>query len=128
MWQALRLLVPIIVAVIGVMGAVVPLYITNTASTAEIETRLSFIPLYDYYLKNPLYDKNIKEFIIGIGNLGNAPATNLSIILRSCQPADLFLDLNHANSRFIILLTVSGTFRINIASIQQNFRTRKDRR
>ena len=119
-------LVPIIVAVIGVVGAVVPLYITNTASTAEIETRLSFIPLYDYYLKNPLYDKNIKEFIIGIGNLGNAPATNLSIILRSCQPAELISGSKSCEFKIHNITNGFRYSRINIASIQQNFRTRKD--
>jgi hypothetical protein len=69
-------LVPIVVAVIGVVGTFVPIYINNPTSTAEISTRVSLRPTLEH---------NVLSYLIDIRNQGNAPATNLSIFVRICS-------------------------------------------
>jgi hypothetical protein len=64
-------LVPIIVAVIGVVGTIVPIY--TTSSTAELVTRVSLLPEHDN-----------KSYFVLITNRGDVPATNISITIRSC--------------------------------------------
>lgn len=77
----LRFLVPIIVAVIGVVRAVVPaVYVNSLQSRPDSDVTISASTNNHF----PGRDFGISYFTIGIGNeAGNALATKLSIILES---------------------------------------------
>jgi hypothetical protein len=69
--------VPIIVAVIGVVGAVVPaIYVNSLQSQPDPEVTIS---ASSFSLK---FAPNVRQFLIDIANAGNAPATNLSLLFK----------------------------------------------
>ena len=99
-------IIPIIVAVIGVVGTIAPLYINNSVSTNPgivIEAQ-------------PL-ESNVSGDIVHIGNVGNAPATNMSVILSSCWSG-----YSNMTSRFM-LQPLTSDCKARIHSITNSYST-----
>ena len=98
-------LVPIIVAVIGVVGAVIPaIYVNSFQSQADPEVTIS---ASSFSLK---FAPNVRQFLIDIANAGNAPATNLSLLLRPAGAnPEIFSITNFFSTTDLILPKYNNT-------------------
>ena len=98
-------LVPIIVAVIGVVGAVVPaIYVNSLQSQPDPEVTIS---ASSYSLK---FIPNVRQFLIDISNAGNAPATNLSLLLKPAGAnPEIFSITNFFSTTDLILPKYNNT-------------------
>jgi hypothetical protein len=97
--------VPIIVAVIGVVGAVVPaIYVNSLQSQPDPEVTIS---ASSFSLK---FAPNVRQFLIDIANAGNAPATNLSLLFKpvGANP-EIFSITNFFNTTDLILPKYNNT-------------------
>jgi hypothetical protein len=77
---ASSVVVPIIVAIIGIVGTIAPIYINNKGpTTPQLEIVSTPLTYLDAASINPS-----GNYGIFIRNFGNAPATNLSLFLNAC--------------------------------------------
>jgi hypothetical protein len=95
--------VPIMVAVIGVIGAILPIYISNVIIRDDNYPDID-IQVKPVDIRSPLFT----QFAINITNSGNAPATNLSAIVNAF-PVNIVNITNKFSTTDIILPQFNNT-------------------
>lgn len=98
--------VPILVAVIGVIGAIIPPYINSVISQDYNQPNIRILPgeSDQIVLPNTTFSvpTNLTQYAFSIVNSGNVPATNLSVIL-DVSPMDIVNITNKLSTTDIIL-------------------------
>ena len=88
----LEVIIPLMVAIIGVMGTIIPIYISNSIFS---DNRYPNIQIYSALFN--MTDKELKRGIFEITNNGNTPATNLSITL-DATPSNILTITNYLST------------------------------
>jgi hypothetical protein len=96
--------VPIVVAIIGVMGAIIPIYINNVVTPGS-----DYPHVYVQLDPSERSEGGSSQWRMAIENNGNAPATNLSMSVRAFNNENILNITNSFSTADVILPKFSNT-------------------